>query len=182
MANTLNSFAANFNKFNVTHVHLAITCIGGFIVVVRIYHLFPSFSPLTRISFTVWHVLFVLERKGPSSYKTYRLSSHSFQLYIGEACWAFLFGVIIGPYGLALFNPRSWVNTDSSLIDSQSLNAITIAFTRIVLAIGVFAVGVELPKQYMKKHWRSIFILLVPVMTWVIIPNPITLSTCPYNF
>lgn len=46
-------------------------------------------------------------------------------------------------------------------------NEITLEFTRVVLAIGVFAVGVELPKQYMKKHWKSLAFLLGPVMTWV---------------
>jgi NhaP-type Na+/H+ or K+/H+ antiporter len=31
----------------------------------------------------------------------------------------------------------------------------------------VFAIGVELPKKYMYRHWKSLFFLLVPVMTWV---------------
>ena len=47
------------------------------------------------------------------------------------------------------------------------MDTITLEITRIVLAIGVFAIGVELPKQYMKKHWRSLFFLLLPIMTWV---------------
>jgi len=44
---------------------------------------------------------------------------------------------------------------------------ITLEFTRVVLAIGVFAIGVELPKAYMARHWKSLVFLLVPVMTWV---------------
>ena len=44
---------------------------------------------------------------------------------------------------------------------------ITLEFTRVILAVGVFAIGVELPKAYMKRHWKSLFFLLVPVMTWV---------------
>lgn len=47
------------------------------------------------------------------------------------------------------------------------MNTITLEFTRVVLAIGVFAIGVELPKQYLKKHWWSLFFLLLPIMTWV---------------
>lgn len=82
------------------------------------------------------------------------------KLYIGEACWAFLFGVIIGPYGANIVDPRSWGNSE------ESTNDFTLEFTRIVIAIGVFAVGVELPKKYMYRHWRSLFFLLVPVMTW----------------
>ena len=106
------------------------------------------------------------------------LYTHFAQLYIGEACWAFLFGVVIGegfspliasnqltlvgPYGANIFDPRSWGNGDETTV-----NTITLEFTRVVLAIGVFAIGVELPKAYMKRHWKSLFFLLFPVMTWV---------------
>ena len=77
------------------------------------------------------------------------------QLYIGEACWAFLFGVVIGegisplvtsnqlifvgPYGANIFDPRSWGNGDEATV-----NTITLEFTRIVLAIspiGAYAIG-----------------------------------------
>ncbi|KAG6856428.1 hypothetical protein H0H87_004554 [Tephrocybe sp. NHM501043] len=50
--------------------------------------------------------------------------------------------------------------------DEETTNVITLEFTRVVLAIGVFAIGVELPKAYMIHHWKSLFFLLVPVMTW----------------
>ncbi|KAF5391889.1 hypothetical protein D9757_001639 [Collybiopsis confluens] len=83
------------------------------------------------------------------------------KLYIGEACWAFLFGIIIGPYGANIFNPRSWGSSDNEVT-----NTITLEFCRVVLAIGVFAIGVELPKAYMARHWKSIFFLLAPIMTW----------------
>ncbi|KAI0087886.1 Sodium/hydrogen exchanger family-domain-containing protein [Irpex rosettiformis] len=83
------------------------------------------------------------------------------RLYIGEAIWAFLFGVVIGPYGANIFDPRSWGNGSR-----DTVNEITLEVTRVVLAIGVFAIGVELPKAYMKRHWRSLFFLLAPVMTW----------------
>ncbi|KAI0263911.1 Sodium/hydrogen exchanger family-domain-containing protein [Gloeopeniophorella convolvens] len=82
------------------------------------------------------------------------------KLYIGEACWAFLFGVIIGPYGAGIFDPRSWGNS------IETTNTITLEFSRVVLAIGVFAIGVELPKKYMYRHWKSLLFLLFPVMTW----------------
>ncbi|KAH9949860.1 Sodium/hydrogen exchanger family-domain-containing protein [Amylocystis lapponica] len=83
------------------------------------------------------------------------------KLYIGEACWAFLFGIIIGPYGANIFNPRGWGGGNE-----DTTNTITLEFTRVVLAIGVFAIGVELPKAYMARHWKSLFFLLFPVMTW----------------
>jgi len=66
-----------------------------------------------------------------------------------------------GPYGANIIDPRSWGDSE------EATNNLTLEFTRIVIAIGVFAVGVELPKKYMYRHWRSLFFLLVPVMTWV---------------
>ncbi|QRV86568.1 Sodium/hydrogen exchanger family [Ceratobasidium sp. AG-Ba] len=80
--------------------------------------------------------------------------------YIGEAVIATVFGIIIGPYVAGIFDPRGWANSH------EVVNEITLEVTRVVLAIGVFAIGVELPKQYMLKHWRSLFFLLVPVMTY----------------
>lgn len=82
-------------------------------------------------------------------------------MYIGEACWAFLFGVIIGPYGANIFDPREWGGGGEIMTDT-----ITLEFTRVVLAIGVFAIGVELPKAYMRRHWKSLFFFLGPVMIW----------------
>ena len=67
-----------------------------------------------------------------------------------------------GPYGAGVFDPRSWANGNE-----QTSNTITLEFTRVVLAIGVFAIGVELPKAYVARHWKSLFFLLGPVMTWV---------------
>lgn len=82
------------------------------------------------------------------------------RLYIGEATVATLVGVIFGPHAANLINPGTWGNTDQ----------ITLEFSRIVLVVQCFAVGVELPKHYMEKHWRSVVFLLVPVMTfgWLI--------------
>jgi NhaP-type Na+/H+ or K+/H+ antiporter len=82
------------------------------------------------------------------------------RLYIGEATVATLCGIIFGPHAANLINPGSWGNTDQ----------ITLEFARIVLVVQCFAVGVELPKSYMEKHWKSVVLLLVPVMTfgWLI--------------
>lgn len=82
------------------------------------------------------------------------------KLYIGEATVATICGVIFGPHAANLINPLSWGNTD----------LITLEFSRIVLVVQCFAVGVELPKAYMERHWKSVVFLLVPVMTfgWLI--------------
>ncbi|EME47349.1 hypothetical protein DOTSEDRAFT_69321 [Dothistroma septosporum NZE10] len=78
------------------------------------------------------------------------------RLYIGEATVATICGIIFGPHAADLINPMTWGNTDQ----------ITLEFSRIVLVVQCFAVGVELPKAYMERHWRSVVFLLVPVMTF----------------
>ncbi|KAF1826917.1 uncharacterized protein K489DRAFT_414471 [Dissoconium aciculare CBS 342.82] len=82
------------------------------------------------------------------------------RLYIGEATVATICGIIFGPHAANLIDPGTWGNTDQ----------ITLEFARIVLVVQCFAVGVELPKAYMEKHWKSVVLLLVPVMTfgWLI--------------
>lgn len=82
------------------------------------------------------------------------------RMYIGEATVATLVGVIFGPHAANLIDPSTWGNVDQ----------ITLEFSRIVLVVQCFAVGVELPKYYMEKHWRSVVFLLLPVMTfgWLI--------------
>lgn len=77
-------------------------------------------------------------------------------MYIGEATVATLCGVIFGPHAANLINPISWGNVDT----------VTLEFSRIVLVVQCFAVGVELPKFYMEKHWKSVVYLLLPVMTF----------------
>ncbi|KAK6201553.1 Na+/H+ exchanger CtNHA1 [Scheffersomyces amazonensis] len=93
------------------------------------------------------------------------------RLYIGEATVATIAGLILGPHCLGWFNPVTWGNTDY----------ITLEICRIVLCIQIVAVAVELPRKYMKKHWLSVAIFLLPVMTcgwlivglfiWVLIPH-----------
>lgn len=93
------------------------------------------------------------------------------KLYIGEATVATITGLILGPHCLDWINPLAWGNADH----------ITLEICRIVLCIQIVAVAVELPRKYMKKHWVSVAILLLPVMTvgwlvvglfiWILIPN-----------
>ncbi|KAL9087685.1 MAG: hypothetical protein Q9159_003497 [Coniocarpon cinnabarinum] len=78
------------------------------------------------------------------------------KFYIGEATVATICGLIFGPHAADLIDPMTWGNTDQ----------ITLEFSRIVLVVQCFAVGVELPKAYMERHWRSVVFLLVPVMTF----------------
>ncbi|KAL2760879.1 hypothetical protein ACRALDRAFT_1045982 [Sodiomyces alcalophilus JCM 7366] len=83
------------------------------------------------------------------------------RMYIGEATVATVCGIIFGPHAANLINPGLWGNVD----------LVTLEFSRIVLVVQCFAIGVELPKYYMERHWRSVAVLLLPVMTfgWLIV-------------
>jgi Na(+)/H(+) antiporter len=83
------------------------------------------------------------------------------RMFIGEATVATIFGVIFGPHAANLINPLSW----------GSVDIVTIEFSRIVLVVQCFAIGVELPKFYMERHWRSVVYLLLPVMAagWLLV-------------
>ncbi|KAF9516786.1 hypothetical protein BS47DRAFT_1371584 [Hydnum rufescens UP504] len=83
------------------------------------------------------------------------------KLHVGEVVFATLFGIAIGPSGANIFTPRSW-----GKMSDATTNEITLEVTRIVLALGVFAIGVELPKAYMAIHWKSLVLTVVPVMAW----------------
>ncbi|OZJ04209.1 hypothetical protein BZG36_02973 [Bifiguratus adelaidae] len=79
------------------------------------------------------------------------------KLFISEAFVAIVIGIIAGPLAANVVDPLAWGNTD----------AITTEFTRVVIAIQVMAVGIDLPKHYMKKEALSMFMMLIPVMTWM---------------
>ncbi|OBA28656.1 hypothetical protein HANVADRAFT_82293 [Hanseniaspora valbyensis NRRL Y-1626] len=77
------------------------------------------------------------------------------KLYIGEASVSTIFGIIIGPHALNWVNPNNWGNRDSIILE----------ISRLLLCIQIFATAVELPKKYLMKHWVSVLMLLVPIMT-----------------
>ena len=61
----------------------------------------------------------------------------------------------MGPYCADAFDPRGW---------ASDTRMITLEVMRVVLVIGLFAIGVELPESYMKKHIRGLIVLVVPTM------------------
>ncbi|CEI96039.1 hypothetical protein RMCBS344292_10209 [Rhizopus microsporus] len=79
------------------------------------------------------------------------------KLYISEAFVAVLYGIICGPVG------NNWINMDQWASKQDFLRQ----FTRIVIAIQVMAAGVSLPKAYLRKEAKSLFMLLVPVMIFM---------------
>jgi len=69
------------------------------------------------------------------------------------------FGILMGPLGAGVVNPRSWSNET------------TLEIMRFVLVIGLFVTGAELPKSYLYKHSRSMLAMIIPTMAigWVIV-------------
>lgn len=63
----------------------------------------------------------------------------------------------------------------------DNLDNITLAFTRLVLGVQLVLAGVQLPHRYLKVQWRSLLLLLGPIMTtmwlvtsllvWGLVPN-----------
>lgn len=88
------------------------------------------------------------------------------KLYLGEAPIAAVFGIIVGPAALNLFDPSNWGGNHTRAPGGHVTNEITLEIMRVTIALSVFAVGVELPKKYLLRHWRSIIMLLGPVMLW----------------
>jgi NhaP-type Na+/H+ or K+/H+ antiporter len=87
---------------------------------------------------------------------------HCRQIFVNEVVLGTLVGIFIGPYFLGIFDPRSWTHEP---------NALTLEVMRIVLATGLFAIGVELPNDYMARRAKSLLVMIIPTMAigWVIV-------------
>ncbi|CAO3589404.1 unnamed protein product [Absidia cylindrospora] len=95
------------------------------------------------------------------------------KMFLSEAFVALVVGIISGPLVTNAISPNTWEGSDE----------ITKQLTRCIIAVQVMAVGIELPKHYMKKEWLTMLMLLFPVMMfmwlisgliiWALIP-PIT--------
>ncbi|KAJ2503514.1 hypothetical protein IWW47_002886, partial [Coemansia sp. RSA 2052] len=76
------------------------------------------------------------------------------RLFLSEALVAMLFGIVIGPQAINLVDPRDFVDTGK----------FTLEFARYVIAIQVMAAGITLPHRYLVRKWRTMSVLLGPVM------------------
>jgi NhaP-type Na+/H+ or K+/H+ antiporter len=104
------------------------------------------------------------------------------RLHLSEPPLATVFGIIVGPRGLGQFTPYDWGFGDDVIQE----------FTRLIVGIQCFAVGLELPENYLKRKWKSLITLLGPVMTfgWLVcagfivalfgtdLPTALVISAC----
>ncbi|KAM0802511.1 Cation/H+ exchanger [Usnea florida] len=77
------------------------------------------------------------------------------RLHLSEPPLATLVGIAFGPRGANLISPLQWFSDD-----------ITQETARLVVSLQCFTVGVELPKRYFSRHWKSVGMMLGPVMTF----------------
>lgn len=89
------------------------------------------------------------------------------RLHLSEPPLAMLTGILFGPRGLNALAPYQW----------GFLDDITQETTRIIVGLQVFAVGLELPRHYLPRHWRSILVFLGPVMAfgWLVCAGAVML-------
>lgn len=94
------------------------------------------------------------------------------QIYVNEVVLGTAFGILMGPHCGDIFDPRSW---------GSHYKTVTLEVMRIVLATGLFAIGVELPKSYMARHAKSLLAMVVPTMAigWVIVAGMLRLIPSP---
>jgi sodium/hydrogen antiporter len=76
-----------------------------------------------------------------------------------------LAGVAFSPYALNFIDPLNYAAGSLA-----NLNAITLNFSRLVLGIQLILTGVQLPARYLRTEWKSLLVLLGPIMTcmWLV--------------
>ncbi|GAA5904888.1 uncharacterized protein JCM6883_004900 [Sporobolomyces salmoneus] len=82
------------------------------------------------------------------------------KLLLSSSLISFAVGIIAGPIALNWISPWIWVD-----YDEDSLHNLTFQITRLVIGIQVMFAGIDLPAAYLRRQWRSLFMLLFPVMT-----------------
>lgn len=70
-----------------------------------------------------------------------------------------LAGVTFSPHALNIVRPLSYTTTQANL------DIVTLAFSRLVLGVQLVLAGVQLPSRYLAKEWKSLLLLLGPIMT-----------------
>ena len=103
----------------------------------------PEIEPSTaHLTYMLWSFFLVL----------YAIFSELIRnrAHLSEPPLATLVGIAFGPHGATVLNPFDWGWEDP----------ITQELTRIIVGVQVFAVGVDLPAGYLKRHWRGLAVLM----------------------
>ncbi|KAI8867515.1 hypothetical protein GQ42DRAFT_55122 [Ramicandelaber brevisporus] len=90
------------------------------------------------------------------------------RLFLSESLVSTVYGIIIGPIALNLVDPGEWRSAPESAAAADADDAfskLTMMLARVTIAISVMAAGIALPKAYLRREWKSLLMLLVPVMS-----------------
>lgn len=84
-------------------------------------------------------------------------------------------GVIFSPHATNLVRPIEYTGSQANL------DLVTLYFSRLVLGVQLVLAGVQLPSRYLQKEWKSLALLLGPVMAimwmassllvWAMVPH-----------
>jgi NhaP-type Na+/H+ or K+/H+ antiporter len=91
-----------------------------------------------------------------------------FLLGIAADVWytviSLLAGVTFSPHATNFVKPLEYTGSQANL------NAVTLYFSRLVLGVQLVLAGVQLPSRYLQKEWKSLALLLGPIMTimWIV--------------
>ncbi|KAF1917930.1 Sodium/hydrogen exchanger family-domain-containing protein [Ampelomyces quisqualis] len=87
------------------------------------------------------------------------------KFYLSEALISLVAGLIFSPHASNLVRPDEY-----ALHQVETLDTITLYFTRLVLGVQLVLAGVQLPSKYLKTEWKSLALLLGPGMTvmWIV--------------
>ncbi|EAA26802.1 hypothetical protein GE21DRAFT_3296 [Neurospora crassa] len=96
--------------------------------------------------------------------------------YMSEAFISLLVGVAFSPRAANFIRPLAYAD-----YDPLTLQAITLAFSRLVLGVQLVLAGVQLPSRYLQQQWRPLSMLLGPIMfmmwiatsllVWALVPS-----------
>jgi NhaP-type Na+/H+ or K+/H+ antiporter len=97
--------------------------------------------------------------------------------YISQAVLALGVGIALGPIGLDWISPARWCICGCRAMDCDGTDAahrtnhnpeiqdkLTFEITRVVLGIQVLFTGIGLPQRYLAHAWRSLSVVLLPLM------------------
>lgn len=82
------------------------------------------------------------------------------KFYLSEALISLLAGVSFSPHAANFIRPLDYVGNSQI-----NLDIVTLAFCRLVLGVQLVLAGVQLPSRYLQTEWKSLSLLLGPIMT-----------------
>ncbi|EXJ65824.1 uncharacterized protein A1O5_11065 [Cladophialophora psammophila CBS 110553] len=98
------------------------------------------------------------------------------QFYLSEALISLVAGIIFSPNATGLIKPLEYAAGSE-----ESLDYITLYFTRLVLGVQLVLAGVQLPSRYLYTEWKSLALLLGPgmcgmwvcasLLVWAMVPH-----------